>query len=81
MIALRETIVGTPYGRVSSLHARIIGTGPTAYTASMPPSSRASFSASVTPFLLLLPGLIGFTSLIVFSNALVASSPPSPSRR
>ena len=37
----------------------------------------ASFSASVTPFLLLLPGLIGFTALIVFSNALVASSLPS----
>ncbi len=38
-----------------------------------------SFSASVTPFLLLLPGLIGFTALIVFSNALVASSLPSRS--
>jgi O-antigen/teichoic acid export membrane protein len=37
------------------------------------------FSASVTPFLLLLPGLIGFTALIVFSNALVASSLPSRS--
>jgi O-antigen/teichoic acid export membrane protein len=36
----------------------------------------ASFSASVTPFLLLLPGLIGFTALIVFSNALVGSSLP-----
>jgi O-antigen/teichoic acid export membrane protein len=35
------------------------------------------FSASITPFLLLLPGLLGFTSLIVFSNALVASSLPS----
>src|SRR5207249_11342080 len=33
----------------------------------------APFSASVTPFLLLLPGLIGFTAMIVFSNALVAS--------
>jgi O-antigen/teichoic acid export membrane protein len=37
----------------------------------------APFSASVTPFLLLLPGLIGFTALIVFSNALMASSLPS----
>ena len=37
----------------------------------------ASFQASVTPFLLLLPGLVGFTALIVFSNALVASSLPS----
>jgi len=37
----------------------------------------ASFKASVTPFLLLLPGLLGFTALIVFSNALVASSLPS----
>ena len=36
-----------------------------------------SFHASVTPFLLLLPGLIGFTAMIVFSNALVASSLPS----
>jgi O-antigen/teichoic acid export membrane protein len=31
----------------------------------------------VTPFLLLLPGLVGFTALIVFSNALMASSLPS----
>ena len=38
----------------------------------------ASFTASVTPFLLLLPGLIGFTAMIVFSNALIASSLPSP---
>jgi len=37
----------------------------------------APFSASMTPFLLLLPGLIGFTALVVFSNALVASSLPS----
>lgn len=37
----------------------------------------APFEASVTPFLLLLPGLIGFTAMIVFSNALVASSLPS----
>jgi O-antigen/teichoic acid export membrane protein len=36
-----------------------------------------SFHASVTPFLLLLPGLVGFTAMIVFSNALVASSLPS----
>jgi O-antigen/teichoic acid export membrane protein len=39
----------------------------------------ASFHASVTPFLLLLPGLIGFTAMIVFSNALVASSLPGQS--
>ena len=38
-----------------------------------------AFSASVTPFLLLLPGLIGFTALIVFSNALMASSLPTRS--
>jgi O-antigen/teichoic acid export membrane protein len=37
----------------------------------------APFGASVTPFLLLLPGLIGFTALIVFSNALVAASLPT----
>ncbi len=37
----------------------------------------APFTASVVPFLLLLPGLIGFTALIVFSNALVASSLPT----
>jgi len=37
----------------------------------------APFHASITPFLLLLPGLIGFTALIVFSNALVASLLPS----
>jgi len=37
----------------------------------------APFSASVMPFLLLLPGLVGFTAMIVFSNALVASSLPS----
>lgn len=36
----------------------------------------ASFHASVTPFLLLLPGLIGFTAMIVFCNALIASSLP-----
>lgn len=35
------------------------------------------FSASITPFLLLLPGLLGFTAMVVFSNALVASSLPS----
>ena len=38
----------------------------------------ASFHASVTPFLLLLPGLIGFTAMIVFCNALIASSLPGP---
>jgi O-antigen/teichoic acid export membrane protein len=36
-----------------------------------------SFHASITPFLLLLPGLIGFTAMIVFCNALIASSLPS----
>jgi O-antigen/teichoic acid export membrane protein len=35
------------------------------------------FAASITPFLLMLPGLIGFTAMIIFSNALVASSLPS----
>jgi O-antigen/teichoic acid export membrane protein len=35
------------------------------------------FEASITPFLLLLPGLIGFTAMIVFCNALIASSLPS----
>ena len=39
----------------------------------------SAFRASVTPFLLLLPGLIGFTALIVFSNALFASSLPTRS--
>jgi O-antigen/teichoic acid export membrane protein len=37
----------------------------------------SEFSASVTPFLLLLPGLVGFTAMIVFSNALVAARLPS----
>ena len=37
----------------------------------------APFEASVTPFLLLLPGLVGFTAMIVFSNVLVASSLPT----
>ena len=32
----------------------------------------SAFHASVTPFLLLLPGLIGFTAMIVFCNALIA---------
>jgi O-antigen/teichoic acid export membrane protein len=36
-----------------------------------------AFDASITPFLLMLPGLVGFTAMIVFSNALVASSLPS----
>ncbi len=35
MIALSETVVRIPYGRVSSATARIIGTGPTAKTASI----------------------------------------------
>jgi O-antigen/teichoic acid export membrane protein len=38
-----------------------------------------AFSASVVPFLLLLPGLLGFTAMVVFSNALMASSLPSRS--
>jgi O-antigen/teichoic acid export membrane protein len=37
----------------------------------------APFEASVRPFLLLLPGAIGFVAMGVFSNALVASSYPS----
>jgi O-antigen/teichoic acid export membrane protein len=37
----------------------------------------APFEASVKPFLLLLPGAIGFVAMGVFSNALVASSYPS----
>ncbi|HSB38398.1 MAG TPA: oligosaccharide flippase family protein [Gaiellaceae bacterium] len=37
----------------------------------------ASFHASAIPFLLLLPGLIGFTAMIVFCNALIASSLPA----
>jgi O-antigen/teichoic acid export membrane protein len=36
-----------------------------------------SFRASTTPFLLLLPGLVGFTAMIVFCNALIASSLPT----
>ena len=48
MIALSETVVGIPYGRVSSATARIIGTGPTAKTASIEPASQTSLSASVT---------------------------------
>ena len=35
------------------------------------------FGASITPFLLMLPGLVGFTAMIVFCNALIASSLPS----
>ncbi|HEX2291738.1 MAG TPA: oligosaccharide flippase family protein [Gaiellaceae bacterium] len=34
------------------------------------------FEASVTPFLLLLPGALGFVAIAVFSNALVAGSAP-----
>jgi O-antigen/teichoic acid export membrane protein len=34
------------------------------------------FEASVTPFLWLLPGALGFTAIVVFSNALVAASSP-----
>lgn len=36
-----------------------------------------AFTASITPFMLMLPGLVGFTAMIVFTNALVASSLPS----
>jgi O-antigen/teichoic acid export membrane protein len=36
----------------------------------------AQFEASVTPFLLLLPGALGFAAMAVFSNALVAGSSP-----
>lgn len=39
----------------------------------------ASFTASVVPFLLLVPGAIGYTSLTVFTNALAASSAPGRS--
>ena len=35
-----------------------------------------AFDASVRPFLWLLPGALGFTAMIVFSNALVAHSAP-----
>ena len=35
------------------------------------------FHASAVPFLLLLPGLVGFTAMIVFCNALIASSLPA----
>ena len=34
------------------------------------------FQGSVPPFLLMLPGALGFTALIIFVNALVASSAP-----
>jgi O-antigen/teichoic acid export membrane protein len=37
----------------------------------------SSFHASSAPFLLLLPGLVGFTAMIVFCNALIASSLPA----
>jgi O-antigen/teichoic acid export membrane protein len=36
----------------------------------------AAFEASVLPFLWLLPGALGFTAMVVFSNALVAASSP-----
>ena len=36
----------------------------------------AQFEASVTPFLLLLPGALGFAAMAVFSSALVAGSSP-----
>jgi O-antigen/teichoic acid export membrane protein len=37
----------------------------------------SAFHASSIPFLLLLPGLVGFTAMIVFCNALIASSLPA----
>ena len=37
----------------------------------------SAFHASTIPFLLLLPGLVGFTAMIVFCNALIASSLPA----
>lgn len=39
----------------------------------------APFEASVTPFLWLLPGALGFAAIAVFSNALVAASSPGRS--
>jgi O-antigen/teichoic acid export membrane protein len=39
----------------------------------------SDFDASVVPFLLLLPGALGYAALLVFSNALVASSAPGRS--
>jgi O-antigen/teichoic acid export membrane protein len=38
-----------------------------------------AFDASVAPFLWLLPGALGFTAMVVFSNALVAHSAPGAS--
>ena len=48
MIAFSETIVFTPNGRVVSLEARIIGSGPMATTRSGLSFSRTSLSAPVT---------------------------------
>jgi O-antigen/teichoic acid export membrane protein len=42
----------------------------------LPVAFGAAFEASVTPFLWLLPGAVGFTAIAVFSNALVAASSP-----
>jgi O-antigen/teichoic acid export membrane protein len=39
----------------------------------------SEFDASVVPFLLLLPGALGYAALLVFSNALVASGAPGRS--
>ena len=39
----------------------------------------SQYEASVTPFLLLLPGALGFAALVVFSNALLADSAPGAS--
>ena len=48
MIALSDTIVFTPNGRVVSTHAFIIGIGPIATTRSGRSRSRMSCSAAVT---------------------------------
>lgn len=42
----------------------------------LPLAFGAPFEASVTPFLLLLPGALGFAAIAVFSNALMAASSP-----
>ena len=42
----------------------------------LPLAFGAPFEASVTPFLLLLPGALGFAAIAVFSNALMAASAP-----
>ena len=39
----------------------------------------SSYEGAVTPFLILLPGAIGFAALVVFTNALIADSAPGAS--